>query len=60
MGNSPKLDKAIGMEVKCPVCSWQGTLKNALSNIDGEGSPGCPVCLCNVIAVKVRLKRNIK
>lgn len=39
------------VHVKCPVCNWKGTVFDAEPDVDGEGSPGCPRCLCSVIIV---------
>jgi len=41
-------------KVKCPACGWKGTVNDCEPDVDGDGSPGCPVCLCNVIMVGIR------
>ena len=46
--------KITEVKVKCPVCGWKGTIIDAEPDVDGDGSPGCPICLCNVIAINAR------
>lgn len=29
----------------CSECGWTGTLGEAVPDVDGEGSLGCPMCL---------------
>ena len=36
-------------KVKCPACGWKGIVDDCEPDVDGDGSPGCPICLCNVI-----------
>ncbi len=43
-------------KVKCPVCNWKGTLGESELDVDGEGSPGCPLCWCSLIMVRCRVK----
>ena len=47
------LSSILDIEVKCPVCGWKGMIRDTEPDVDGDGSPGCPQCLCNVIAIKV-------
>jgi len=42
------------VKMKCPVCGWTGKLFD--TEPDNEGSPCCPKCMCNVIAVDARLR----
>ena len=44
------------VKVRCPVCGWAGTIGDAEPDVDGEGSPGCPECLCNVSITETRLE----
>ena len=43
--------------VKCPVCPWSGKIGDTEPDVDGDGSPGCPNCLCNVVLHQQEIPR---
>ena len=53
-----KLGSILDAKVKCPVCGWNGTIGDAEPDVDGDGSPGCPKCLCNVIIVQAKSNKQ--
>jgi len=53
-----KSGKITDVRVKCPACGWKGALETTAPDVDGDGSPGCPICFCNVIATKARVIDN--
>ena len=44
------------IKVKCPVCNWIGTAIDCKPSDDG--SPCCPLCLCNVIILSVEIEKE--
>ena len=44
-----KLESILDAAVKCPACDWNGTIRDAEPDVDGDGSPGCPKCLSILI-----------
>ena len=51
-----ELRSILDVKVKCPACGWSGTVGDAEPDVDGDGSLGCPKCLCNVIAESAKFR----
>jgi hypothetical protein len=50
-----KITNSSAIKVRCPCCSWEGKIEDAKPDVDGEGSPGCPKCLCNVYPINIEV-----
>lgn len=42
----------LDVAMQCPQCGWKGLVRDAEPDVDGDGSPGCPVTECGGIVAE--------